>query len=392
MFGGRRRGRKYRAVLRAVNPADASSREFILSKSDVRLGTDDSNDIVLRDPTVSRCHAVIRLAGGEHVIEDLGSTNGSSVNGRRVSGPVKLRPNDEVRFGDTRFFFSEVPASRTPALRTSPIASLKSRLRSLRVRLEVAVLLVIAGFAAGQLYLYRTYRERAVQLERSRSVATPAATLPTSSAFELPASSAKRTTLAPAPPAATPAGVTEKDIGSRVSAAPPPAVWVERVNYYRSIAGLTPVVENPVLSDGAFKHARYLIENYGEIIRAGGDLGAAAHDETETKPWYTPEGRAAAKNSNLYEGCSRPRVAEFIDGWVTAPFHRLAILDPSLTHVGWGFHENNGCWVAVLDLHPMEGAKTKAATVVRFPADGAVVKLRSFDGSEWPPPLTSCTG
>jgi hypothetical protein len=58
-------------------------------------------DIVLSDSEVSRRHAMVRREGDVFVIEDLGSTNGTFVNGERITAPRRLTEGDEVRFGDT---------------------------------------------------------------------------------------------------------------------------------------------------------------------------------------------------------------------------------------------------------------------------------------------------
>ena len=58
-----------------------------------------SGDVLLADPQVSRKHAVVRVSGPRPVIEDLGSTNGTFVNGEQVTGTRELEVGDEVRFG-----------------------------------------------------------------------------------------------------------------------------------------------------------------------------------------------------------------------------------------------------------------------------------------------------
>lgn len=50
-------------------------------------------------PGVSRCHARIAVAGREATIEDLGSKNGTLVNGQRISTPIRLTDGDEIRVG-----------------------------------------------------------------------------------------------------------------------------------------------------------------------------------------------------------------------------------------------------------------------------------------------------
>ena len=60
-------------------------------------------DLVVDDPQVSRRHAGLDPAGGALEVEDLGSLNGTWVNGARIDGPVRLAAGDQVRIGDTTF-------------------------------------------------------------------------------------------------------------------------------------------------------------------------------------------------------------------------------------------------------------------------------------------------
>jgi hypothetical protein len=69
-----------------------------------RIGRSDESEIVLLDPSVSRAHAIVDVNRGEAVVHDLGSTNGTYVNGRRVERE-RLRDGDELRFGNTRMRF-----------------------------------------------------------------------------------------------------------------------------------------------------------------------------------------------------------------------------------------------------------------------------------------------
>ncbi len=60
---------------------------------------------MLDDPNVSRTHAEIRPRGGSWVLTDLGSTNGSRLNGRRLDGSEVLKPGDEIELGTSRLTF-----------------------------------------------------------------------------------------------------------------------------------------------------------------------------------------------------------------------------------------------------------------------------------------------
>ncbi|MHB0875488.1 MAG: FHA domain-containing protein, partial [Anaerolineae bacterium] len=66
------------------------------------IGRAEDNVIVLPDEQVSRHHAVVRLNGGHPVIADLGSRNGTFVNGVRISAPTPLRPGDVITIGSSR--------------------------------------------------------------------------------------------------------------------------------------------------------------------------------------------------------------------------------------------------------------------------------------------------
>jgi hypothetical protein len=76
----------------------------VLGEHVVTIGRLPTSTIVLGDPNVSRQHAEIRPAGDGYVVVDLGSTNGTRVNGVRV-GEHQLRDGDELMFGSTRVVF-----------------------------------------------------------------------------------------------------------------------------------------------------------------------------------------------------------------------------------------------------------------------------------------------
>jgi hypothetical protein len=69
-----------------------------------RVGRGEESEIVLVDPSVSRAHAIVEIDGARPVVRDLASTNGTFVNGKRVS-VEPLRDGDELQFGNTRMRF-----------------------------------------------------------------------------------------------------------------------------------------------------------------------------------------------------------------------------------------------------------------------------------------------
>lgn len=69
----------------------------------LRIGRDPANGLRLNHETVSRVHAELRNHDGLWILKDLGSTNGTTVNGRRVIGSVVVREGDQVAFGKVAY-------------------------------------------------------------------------------------------------------------------------------------------------------------------------------------------------------------------------------------------------------------------------------------------------
>lgn len=74
---------------------------FDISKDVTTLGRDITNDIVINDPEVSRHHLRIARTADGCSLEDLGSTNGTFVNGQRISGSRPLNNGDMIGLGET---------------------------------------------------------------------------------------------------------------------------------------------------------------------------------------------------------------------------------------------------------------------------------------------------
>jgi pSer/pThr/pTyr-binding forkhead associated (FHA) protein len=80
-------------------------KRLVVGPAGVTIGRSRQCDIVLNDPNVSRQHAEIRPRGGSWVLNDLGSTNGSLLNGRRIEAPEQVRPGDEIEIGTSSIRF-----------------------------------------------------------------------------------------------------------------------------------------------------------------------------------------------------------------------------------------------------------------------------------------------
>ena len=109
---------------------------------------------------------------------------------------------------------------------------------------------------------------------------------------------------------------------------PPPTNPHERVNYYRSLAGLPPVTFDATLNDNCFHHARYMAEN-----------NHLTHNQDPNLPYASPAGQICAEKGNAWLGTGtawpsyRP-----VDSWMDSIGHRLWLLYPTTPTFGYGFY------------------------------------------------------
>ena len=377
-------------TLRLVALGAAASRILELRSARVTVGTAAGNDLLLDEPTASRRHAALERRGGRWHVADLGSTNGTYINGRRVTAPTPLERGDELRFANARFAFVAPGDDLSKVVARSARTGARSRSRGVRRASAIAALLLCAvgGFALTAYLLHAERRGPAAQgpaAAQGASTATPAA-------------------IAVAP------GAPE---GASGSTAMPP--WLARLNHYRALAGLPPVAEDPALSEGDALHARYLVKTYAEAIRRGG-IGGEAHEENRASPWYTVKGTDAGKASDVsywqagkgppaaatgFDSPDSPNALPWgspgwsIDGWVGIPFHRLTLLSPYLRRTGFGrYCEDSGCAAALDTLserNRLPAYPVPFAHPLEFPPSGTTIGILALD-SEWPDPLTGCPG
>ncbi|MGB0060197.1 FHA domain-containing protein [Candidatus Binatus sp.] len=345
---------------RLVAIGSSPPREYSLDKPTIAIGSHPSNDVVLDDTTVSRRHATITRTPTGLELADLGSTNGTFVNGRRVQKSVALKAGDEIKFGSARMALD--PASVPKRMRRG---------------LAILTVMFLAGFAVAR---YRTQTAPATPEPGTDSASRESSSAP--SAINTQSASAPASSANPA------------------SAEP---AWLARVNYYRAMVKLPPIVEDAAASSGDRAHTMYIVKNYHDAIMSSG-LGAEMHTEDPGKPGFTPEGLEAAKSSDMDVWSMRGDAGEAggwgspewsIDGWMALPFHRMPILNPRLRSAGFGLYcESDACAAGLNLLKGSQGKMPAAAAAsmpIEFPADGGTVAIRSFE-NEWPNPLTSCPG
>lgn len=167
---------------------------FALEGDQLIIGRDASHAVSINDAEVSRKHARLTFQGGKYVLEDLGSTNGTFVNGQRLVSPVVLKPGDVVSLGEQIVLMYEglsadagatmigrksvrtavgapavqappapayapppaaTPATSTPARKNTPLFIVGGIL-------AVICLCVVVGLVVDQMYLWCTFPFRIV--------------------------------------------------------------------------------------------------------------------------------------------------------------------------------------------------------------------------------------
>jgi len=96
---------------------------YILEGDQMTIGRDSTNEITINDAEVSRRHARLTFQGGKYVLEDLGSTNGTFVNGQRLAGPRVLKAGEVVSFGEQIVLVFEMSTNDPGATMVSPRAA-----------------------------------------------------------------------------------------------------------------------------------------------------------------------------------------------------------------------------------------------------------------------------
>jgi uncharacterized RDD family membrane protein YckC len=97
-----------RMIVRDSGDSSGDIREFELEKGSMSIGRGEDAGIMLDNQTVSRNHATLTATSQGYVLEDLGSSNGTWVNGSRIDKRI-LRHEDRIRFGKAVAVFDEPP-------------------------------------------------------------------------------------------------------------------------------------------------------------------------------------------------------------------------------------------------------------------------------------------
>lgn len=102
---------KFQAIMRS---GPTPGKTFPIEEEENILGRDLANEIIISDPEVSRRHARFFVKDENVFVEDLGSTNGTFLNGERISSPQQLRNGDVITLGESVVLVFE-KTSQVPA-------------------------------------------------------------------------------------------------------------------------------------------------------------------------------------------------------------------------------------------------------------------------------------
>lgn len=99
-----------------VRGPDGTTREHAF-EGELTIGRAEGNGLILTEGGVSRRHALLRVEGGGLTLEDLGSANGTQVDGAKIDGPTPLRPSSQIRIGDYTLSLKGAAPSRSSGAR-----------------------------------------------------------------------------------------------------------------------------------------------------------------------------------------------------------------------------------------------------------------------------------
>lgn len=155
-------------------------------------------------------------------------------------------------------------------------------------------------------------------------------------------------------------------------------IVLDRLNRYRRLAGLTPVVLDPEISMSCLAHARYLARNLPE------NPNLNWNDEQENLPGATSEGKRIARATSVFLGGGP---VGLVDWMFSSFFNRHSVLDPGLEKVGIGFqgYPSRGMiWVFRVRGEHLTG---NGDNPILFPPDGQLDVPTTYPARSRPYPL-----
>jgi len=243
----------------------------------VSIGRHGDNEIILPDVQVSRHHAEIVMQGGRWVISDLGSANGTFVNGQQTAGPQVINHGDLIRVGQTQFrveIAGAIAAQDTlvEAVPPPPVAPAPAPAEG-RSGWMVALiaLAAIAVLVIGALAIWSLTRQDEDVTQPGTTPGTPVAAEPTKvESVSSPAPTAKPTeTALPtiAPPTTQPTVILPTEPPPAETDTPPPQAVI---GYFRAVPATIEQGQCARLEWGQVENAnRIILSEVGRVGPAG---------------------------------------------------------------------------------------------------------------------------
>ena len=158
------------------------------------------------------------------------------------------------------------------------------------------------------------------------------------------------------------------------------------LNAARKECALREVAFAADLSVGCANHAKYLVLNKGNPLLEG----LKGHDEYKELKGYTEDGARAGANSVIaMVGGLNVAAAKTIETWLASFYHRIPLLNPSLTAVGIGYMARGPTFVVACVDATSKAAKMDTKETVFYPVNGQMNVPLKFSGNEHPNPIPS---
>ncbi|MBU4174193.1 MAG: FHA domain-containing protein [Actinobacteria bacterium] len=133
-----------------VETGSLAGTRFLLDRPLVAIGRSENNDIMLEDEMASKSHCRIITQGDNYLVEDLGSSNGTIVNGQQVNSHM-LSDGDKLYIGQTTLTFKKSAPAATAA---APATATSSRKKGIWIAVSIlAALIVVTGIVVAVLFL-----------------------------------------------------------------------------------------------------------------------------------------------------------------------------------------------------------------------------------------------
>ncbi len=142
--------------------------EFSLSETENSIGRTDENFILLSDASISRQHAKIVRSGNDYTVMDLGSSNGTKLNGKKLKTTATLKHGDRVEFGNVEFVFAPGDAQVNPADYAGSMGS-NSTVLVIGITVLVLLALVAGGVIVFGFWSFKNKQE-AVAVDATQTV------------------------------------------------------------------------------------------------------------------------------------------------------------------------------------------------------------------------------